>query len=159
MMKKLVKEEGAVVGLPLYILITVVVAAVALAAVLSFMVTSGPSINSWQIYISNGSSGSFNLTKVIKAHTDTTGEAKWSGQVKIVIEDQNGHPLPNVKVVLDGCGVTEAGQTDSNGTAVITLNDVTLPSGVQQDQIQVKMQYPGLIGEQTKTDTITVIRG
>ncbi|NPA74577.1 MAG: hypothetical protein GXO25_00665, partial [Euryarchaeota archaeon] len=45
------KEEGDVIGLPLYILIAVVVAAVALAAILSFMVTSGPSINSWVIYI------------------------------------------------------------------------------------------------------------
>ncbi len=113
-------------------------------------------IASWQIYIDNGYG--FNLTKVITAHTTSTGEAKWSGQVKIVIYDENGEPLPNVKVVLDGCGVTEAGQTDSNGTVIITLNDVTLPSGAQQDQIQVKMQYPTNVGEQTKTDTITVIR-
>ncbi len=146
------KEDGAVVGLPLYILITVVVAAVALAAILSFMVTSGPSITSWVIEI-NG-----NQTKVIKAQTQADGRALWSGDVTITVYDQNGHPLPNVKVVLDGCGITEAGQTDANGQVTIHLNNVTLPSGVQQDEIQVKMQYPGLIGEQTKTDTLTVIR-
>ncbi len=146
------REEGAVVGLPLYILITVVVAAVALAAILSFMVTSGPSINSWVIKI-NGQQ-----TKVIKAQTQQDGTAKWTGDVNITVYDQNGHPLPNVKVVLDGCGVVEAGQTDSQGNVSIHLTGVTLPSGVQEDEIQVKMQYPGLIGQQTKTDTITVIR-
>ncbi len=147
------REEGAVVGLPLYILITVVVAAVALAAILSFMVTSGPSINSWVIKVGN------NQTKVIKAQTQTDGTAKWTGDVTISVYDQNGHPLPNVKVVLDGCGVVEAGQTDQRGNVTIHLTDVTLPSGVQEDEIQVNMQYPGLIGQQTKTDTLTVIRG
>ena len=151
------REEGAVVGLPLYILITVVVAAVALAAILSFMVTSGPSINSWVIKIGTDPSH-VNQTKVIKAQTQQDGTAKWNGYVVITVYDQNGHPLPNVKVVLDGCGVVEAGQTDQNGNVTIHLTGVTLPSGVQEDEIQVKMQYPGLIGQQTKTDTLTVIR-
>ena len=147
------KEEGAIVGLPLEILIAVVVAAVALAAILSFMITSGPQINSWQIYV-NGK-----LTKNINATTQSDGSATWSGSVTIKVEDQNGHPLPNVKVLLDGCGVTAAGQTDAKGQVKIALKDVTLPSGVTSDTIKVTLSYPGLVGEQTKSDTLTVIRG
>jgi len=125
---------------------------VALAAILSFMVTSGPSINSWVIYINN------NETKVIHARTQTDGSATWSGNVTIVVKDQNGHPLPNVKVVLDGCGIAEAGQTNDKGAVKLTLHNVTLPSGVTSDEIKVTLSYPGLIGEQSKTDSITVIR-
>ncbi len=146
------KEEGAIVGLPLEILIAVVVAAVALAAILSFMVTSGPQINSWQIYVDG------KLTKNINATTQPDGSAVWNGTITIVVEDQNGHPLPNVKVLLDGCGVTAAGQTNAKGVATIHLNNVTLPSGVTSDEIKVTLSYPGLIGEQTKSDSLTVIR-
>ena len=66
--------------------------------------------------------------------------------------------MPNVKVVLDGCGITEAGQTGADGKVLIHLVNVKLPSGVGQGEIQVKMQYPGLLGEQTQTDSLTVIR-
>ena len=111
-------------------------------------------IGSWVIYVGN-SNGGFNLTKVIKAHTTSTGEAVWSGKIKIVVKDQNDNPLADVKVVLNGCGVNESGYTNSSGTVIIMLQNVTLPSGVQQDQIEVKMIYEGL----EKSDSLTVIRG
>ena len=150
------REEGAVVGLPLYILIAVVVAAVALAAILSFMVTSGPSITNWTIEIEKN--GGYVQEKVINATVQSSGIATWSGNVKITVYDQNGHPLPNVKVVLDGCSVIAAGQTNAQGVAVIHVTNATLPGGVQEGQIKVTLQYPGLIGQQTKSDSITVIR-
>ncbi len=68
--------------------------------------------------------------------------------------DENGNPLPDVKVILDGCGIAEAGMTDERGTVAFHVQGVTLSSGVQEDEIQVKMQYGG----ETKTDVITVIR-
>ncbi len=142
------KEEGDVIGLPLYILIAVVVAAVALAAILSFMVTSGPTISDWNIQ-----------PKQINATTDdVTGQAKWSGYVNITVYDQNGHPLSNVNVLLEGCGITMGGTTNAHGMVSLYLKNVTLPKNVQADKIKVTMSYPGLIGEQTKTDNILVIR-
>ena len=113
-------------------------------------VPSTPSrvINSWYIYVDG------KLTKNINATTQPDGSATWSGSVTIKVYDQNGDPLPNVKVVLDGCGITAAGETDSSGQVTLQLTDVTLPSGIQSDEIQVTLSYMG----STKTDTLTVIR-
>ncbi len=106
------------------------------------------SVNSWEIYINE------NKTKVIKAETQSDGSAAWSGSVKIIVYDQNGNPIEGVQVTLSGCGVNKAAITNSSGVAVFYLSGVTLPSGVQQDDIQVTFEYNG----QEKTDTITVIR-
>ncbi len=142
------KEDGSVIGLPLYILIAVVVAAVALAAILSFMVTSGPTISDWSIQ-----------PKQINATTDPrTGQATWSGYINITVYDQNGHPLSNVNVLLEGCGITVGGTTNAHGFLSLHIKGVTLPKNVQADKIKVTMSYPGLIGEQSKTDNILVIR-
>ena len=109
-------------------------------------------IYNWQIYV-NGEQ-----TKVIKAISQTDGSATWSGTVTVSVQDQNGHPLPNVKVLLDGCGITAAGMTDETGEVELSLVDVTLPSGVTSDTIKVTLLYNNGANEDTKTDTITVIR-
>ena len=151
------KEEGAVVGLPLYILIAVVVAAVALAAILSFMVTSGPSIDHWIIKIGGKNAKEITCTDI---HQDGTAwyNASQYGNLEITVYDQNGHPLPNVEVIIDGCGITQANHTNPQGYAELSLQGVYLHSGQQTDEIKVTLKYPGLIGEQTRSDVISVVR-
>ncbi len=105
-------------------------------------------VNSWEIKI-NGK-----MSKVIKATTQGDGTATWSGWVNVTVYDENGHPLPSVKVILDGRGIVEAGMTNESGSVAFHVQGVTLPSNVQQDEIMVKLQYGG----ETKTDTLTVIR-
>ncbi len=151
------KEEGAVVGLPLYILIAVVVAAVALAAILSFMVTSGPSIGSWTIKIGGKTGGEITCTDI---HDDGTAwyNTTQYGNLEITVYDQNGHPLPNVKVIIEGCGITHANHTNPQGYTWFSLDGVHLQSGQQVDEIKITMKYPGLIGEQSKSDSLSVVR-
>ncbi len=152
------KEEGAVVGLPLYILIAVVVAAVALAAILSFMVTSGPSIGNWTINIGGKNTREIKCTDVHSDGTVWYNNTQY-GDFEITVYDQNGHTLPNVKVMIEGCGITEANHTNPQGYAKLSLKGVHLQSGQQDDEIKITLKYPGLVGEQSKTDSIIVIKG
>jgi hypothetical protein len=141
------KEEGAVLGLPMYILITVVVAAVALVAIMGFMVKPAPQIGGWKI-----------SPDVIHAQGASGSEATWSGTVSVYVYDQNGHPLQGVKVILDGCNATAAGSTNDKGVVSLRIT-ATLPANVNADEIQVTLRYHGPAGEDVKQDSIVVVRG
>ncbi len=139
----MMKEEGAVIGLPLYILVAVVVAAVALAAILGFMIKPAPQIGGWTInpdviHVASGSSKSVT--------------------VNIYVYDQNNHPLEGVKVLLDGCGATNAGSTGKDGKVAIHIT-VSLPKDVSADEITVTFRFHGPAGEDMKQDTIVVVNG
>ncbi len=110
--------------------------------------STAPNISSWVIYI-NG-----NKTKVIKAVTQSDGNATWSGSVKVKVYDENNQTLQGVAVNLTGCRISENGTTNANGEVEFLIHGVTLPSGVQEDEISITMKY----NNETKTDVITVIR-
>jgi hypothetical protein len=63
-----------------------------------------------------------------------------------------------VNVLLEGCGITVGGTTNAHGMVSLYVKNVTLQKNVREDKIKVTFSYPGLIGEQTKTDNIMVIR-
>ncbi len=154
--RRIRKEKGAVVGLPLYILIAVVVAAVSLAVILSFMVRSVPTLTSWDI-----------TPKVIYVKTANDSKAYYDPALNnntytllIRTLDQDGHPMSDVKVYLSGCGVNEGGVTDKNGELRFNLTKlgIFLDKNVNQGEIKVVFKYQGNLGEEKKEDSILVIR-
>ncbi len=114
---------------------------------------TGPYIASWRIYVGGEE------TKIIHAPTQDDGSAVWSGEIKIVIFDQAAQPLAGVSIVLDGCGVSYAASTDSNGTAIVHVDNVTLQSGMQTGEIHITLTYILEDGTtQIKNDSLTVVR-
>ena len=113
---------------------------------------SKPEIGSWSVYINDKKSS------VIHATTQEDGTATWSGNITVKVRDQFGKPLKDVKVILDGCSITAANVTDSNGTARFTVSNVTLESGATVGYIQLWLRYDKLSAPQIKQDSITVVR-
>jgi len=114
---------------------------------------SEPEIASWSVYVDSKEGA------VIHAITQEDGTATWSGNITIEVQDQFGKPLKDVKIILDGCGITAANVTDSNGTARFTVSNVTLESGTSVGYIQLWLRYDKLSAPQIKQDSITVVRG
>lgn len=149
------KERGGVIGLPLYILIAVVVAAVSLAVILSFMVSKAPTVKSWDI-----------TPPKIYCKTDpNTGKAFFDPSINnntkhitIKVYDENGNPLSNVQVRIEGCGIHDADFTNGSGMVKFDVSKVYLDKNVNIDYITVKFIYQGTLGEESKTASIPVIR-
>ncbi len=153
--RRIRKEKGAVVGLPLYILIAVVVAAVSLAVILSFMVSKAPTVASWDI----------TPPKLYCKTDNTTGKAYFdpslnnnTDHVTIKVYDENGNPLSGVQVKIEGCGIHDADYTNGVGVVSFNVSGVYLDKNVNIDYITVTFTYQGTLGEESKTTSIPVIR-
>ncbi len=109
-------------------------------------------IGDWEIFIDG------NKTKIIYAETQADGSAKWSGEFEIKVYDQNDTPLKDVKILLNGCGITQGGVTGGNGTVHLYLRNVMLPSGTSEGEIVVQISYEKTNPPQLMQDSISVLR-
>ncbi len=105
-------------------------------------------IGDWKVYIDG------KYTNEIVATTQPDGTATWIGNIMIIVDDQYGKPLPTAQVELNGAGIYQSGETDSNGVVHFYGVNITLPSGVNIDSITVTISYHGQI-----TTSISVMRG
>ncbi len=153
-------DKGVAGSIEMYVIIgAILVAATVIGGffLVGIPVSSSPAAG-------NSSSGNTNAEHIYKwsitpdeihATTQPDGTATWSGTINVTVYDQNGHPVSNVNVLLEGCGITVGETTNATGTVILHVVNVTLQKNVQADKITVNMSYNG----QTKTDTILVIRG
>ena len=129
-------KKGALEGLPLYLIILVVIAGVGTAVLVGWMM----------------SAQSTELDSIeLDRNTLTTSQRT----VSVTAYDQNGNTLEGVTVTLEGCGVIEAGTTDSNGVAQFSNLSLNLPSGQNFGTIDVTARYTGSITT-TRNAVITV---
>ncbi len=129
-------KKGALEGLPLYLIILVVIAGVGTAVLVGWMM----------------SAQSTELDSIeLDRNTMTTSQRT----VSVTAYDQNGNTLEGVTVTLEGCGVIEAGTTDSNGVAQFSNLSLNLPSGQNFGTIDVTARYTGSITT-TRNAVITV---
>ncbi len=142
---------------------TIIASIIIVGAVLGYMIytqpnqeknqeKSKPEIGSWSVYINDKKSS------VIHTKTQEDGTATWNGNITVNVLDQFEKPLKDVKVILDGCGITSANVTDTNGTARFSVSNVTLESGISVGYIQLWLRYDKLSAPQIKQDSITVVR-
>ncbi len=164
-------DTGQIMGIPLYILLIVIIAAVSLAAILGFMVTSSPTIQRINTTVDQGGN---EQSKVILEEIADDGKATTTAttylQVKVI--DENGDPVQNVDVHAEGAGVTAVGTTNESGMIPASggghgggkggfdIGDsVYLPPNVDSRKITIKAERSGTIGTQTKETTVWVVRG
>lgn len=137
-------DSGAIEGLPLQLMIMVVVAGVALAIILGW-VLSIPTPNvirdvRWSVRYADGSS----------RQTVDVPSGEGSVQVDIAVSayDQRGNAIVGVSVTLNGAGVSQKTRVDgaddpADGTAVFPAMQVLLPSESGPASISVVVQKSG----------------
>ncbi len=160
-------DTGQIMGIPLYILLIVIIAAVSLAAILGFMVTSSPTIDRIQTMVDQGASSE---TKVVCDTIESDGTAHPSGKVNLQVKviDENGDPVQNVDVHAEGAGVNAVGTTNESGMIPAPRGgqggfeisgSVYLPPNVDSDKIVIKAERSGTIGTQSAETSVWVTRG
>ncbi len=137
-------ERGALEGLPLYLIILVVITAIAIVIMITWLSTmQEPDLDTIEIEITGS--------------TAPAGTLYADEQVDITItaKGTNGKSLEGVSVELNGEGIVQTLKTQSGGT--VTFQDVTptLGNNVYTGSITVTATYSGNVPI-TKTDSIPV---
>lgn len=134
-------REGALEGLPLYLILLVVIAGVSTAIVFGWM-QSAQSTELDRIEVDAGSDGL------------VTTKSNSNDGITVKAYDQKNNPLSGATVTLEGCGVNEIGETGSDGAVEFTV-DPSLPENEDFGEITVTVKYSGDI-TQEKSDTVAV---
>jgi hypothetical protein len=119
-----ISRKGALEGLPLYLIIMVIIAAVGIAILVGWMyMVKKPELDHISIEVTDmtvGNTYDFNITAY----------------------DVNSKTLEGVEIHLEGCGVDVKKLTDKNGQAQFSVTP-TLPTNVHTGEIKVTAQYTG----------------
>lgn len=123
-------NKGALEGLPLYLIILVVIAAVAIVIIFSYLsVLRTEELAKIEVFIDG---------KKVDPLETTEG----AHNVYIVAIGDDGSKLEDVTITMTGAGVNSAKKTDSNGKADFGKLDLIIVSG-NFDNIQIEASYEG----------------
>jgi hypothetical protein len=123
-------DRGALEGLPLYLIILVVIAAVAIVIIFSYLsVLQTEELAEIEVYIDN-------------QKADPLETTEGSHSIYIIAIGDDGTKMEDVTVTITGAGVNVAKKTDSNGKADFGTLDLTIASGTY-DNVQIEAHYEG----------------
>lgn len=134
-------KRGSIEGLPLYFLVSAVVVAVAMSALLSMM---------------GGMQGQ--TLGAVESDRATASVAGSHGTVafNVTVKDTNGHPIEGATVTVEGLGVSAAKKTDASGTAHFVVS-VDL-GNANFGELEVKASFSGPVGEGHRGTSVLVTR-
>lgn len=125
--RKKLSNDGALEGLPLYLILLVVIAGVATAIIVGWM-----------------SSAQSTELDNIEVDEDDRVISTASGQnIDVTAYDRDGNGLEGVFVTLEGCDVVESGETDADGTYTFEGIDPQLSQNQNFGEIEVTARYTG----------------
>ncbi|MEF8874833.1 MAG: hypothetical protein V5A88_09240 [Candidatus Thermoplasmatota archaeon] len=172
-------EGGQIMGIPLYILLIVIIAAISLAAILGFMVTSEPKIDEIRIHsVQHGDSNSTYDSILVEERYDD-GRAYYKGSERpdpddesntlrpergydqnlvVTAYDEEGNPMAGVDIEATGAGVSSVATTNASGMAELDLDGCRLLQNEDNAKIELTATYEGLIGENSVSNSIWVER-
>jgi hypothetical protein len=134
-------KRGSIEGLPLYFLVSAVVVAVAMSALLSMM---------------GGMQGqTLGAVEADRGSVAVTG-SHGSVSFNITVKDTNGRPIEGATVTVEGLGVSAAKKTDASGVARFTVS-VDL-GNANFGELVVKASFSGPVGEGHRGTTVLVTR-
>lgn len=137
-------ERGALEGLPLYLIILVVITAIGIVIMITWLSTmQEPDLDTIEIELTGGTAPAGTL------YTDEPVN------ITITAKGTNGKGLEGVSVELNGAGFVQTLKTQSGGS--VTFQDVTpaLSANQYTGEITVTAKYSGNVPI-TKTDSIPV---
>ncbi len=134
-------EKGALEGLPLYLIILVVITAIAIVIMITWLSTmQKPDLDSIEI---SGTEG------------DGTLIENQAYDIVVTAKGTNGKGLEDVSVKLEGAGISKTLKTQSGGSVTFTGVTPDLPANTYTGSITVTATYTGNVLV-TKTTTIPV---
>jgi len=139
-----IKNEKAVLGMPMRLTVILIIGIIALIAILAFIlnpclfpkkmiVSAKQNINE----ISSGDEATFNID--------------------FHVTDKNGNPIKNAKVIVTGLEGAGYGKTDNNGDTTVNIK-VRLDPGRSQGFLDVKVKVDACFEEFHQKDMIAVVR-
>jgi hypothetical protein len=138
-------EKGALEGLPLYLIILVVITAIAIVIMITWLSTmQEPDLDSLEVEI-NAKAGT-------PAGTIYEGD---TATVTVTAKGTNGKGLEGVSVKLEGCGIAKTMKTGEGGKVIFENVQPDLPFNTYTGSITVTATYTGNIMV-TKTTDIPV---
>lgn len=176
-------EDAQIMGIPLYILIIVIIATISLAAIMGFMVTRDAGIERVeieQVKIDGELNEDVVCDDIRNEGEYKEGYAYYKGSERpdkedgestldpvegydenlvVTVFDEDDNKMADVKVKATGAGIDEVGTTNNSGQLEIPLDGVSLPPGVDNDEIKIEAESEGFVGPETATTTIWVVRG
>lgn len=121
-----IKNEKAVLGLPMRLTVSLIIGTVALVAILSYVMNPClfpdrmiVSVNPMVNIVSGNNSTDINIT--------------------IYVNETNGYPIKNANVIIKGLTGIGANHTDENGKTIIQIT-VKLESGVNEGYLDVSVK-------------------
>ena len=121
-----IKNEKAVLGLPMRLTVSLIIGTVALVAILSYVMNPClfpdrmiVSVNPMVTIVSGNNSTDINIT--------------------IYVNETNGYPIKNANVIIKGLTGIGANHTDENGKTIIQIT-VKLESGVNEGYLDVSVK-------------------
>jgi hypothetical protein len=123
-------DRGALEGLPLYLIILVVIAAVAIVIIFSYLsVLQTEELAKIEVFID-------------QQKVDPLETTEGTHGVYIVAIGDDGSKLKDVTITMTGAGMNVAKKTDSNGEAHFGPLEFTIVSGTY-DNVQIEASYEG----------------
>lgn len=134
-------QRGSIEGLPLYFLVSAVIVAVAMSALLSMM---------------GGLQGQTLGAVQPDRDSISVSSARQSVTFNVTVTDTNGRPIEGATVEVAGLGVSFAKKTDAAGKAKIT---VTVDLGTKAyGELEITASFHGPVGESSRVASVLVAR-
>ncbi|MFO7792020.1 MAG: hypothetical protein R6W73_03450 [Candidatus Saliniplasma sp.] len=137
--RKNLSNDGALEGLPLYLILLVVIAGVGTAIIIGWMT----------------SAESTELDSIEIDEDDRTINTSSGQHIDVTAYDRDGNGLEGVVITLEGCDVVESGETGSDGTITFEGINPSLPQNQNFGEIEVTAKFTGDVTN-VKNAVITV---
>ena len=121
-----IKNEKAVLGLPMRLTVSLIIGTVALVAILSYVMN--PCLFPDRMIVSVNP-----MVNIVSGNNST------DVNITIYVNETNGYPIKNANVIIKGLTGIDANHTDENGKTIIQIT-VKLESGVNEGYLDVSVK-------------------
>ena len=128
-LKKFVKNERAVLGLPLRLTVTLIIGVAALSFILLYILN--PCLFPSKLVVSIDP-----MLNIIPSGSDQE-----DFDIVVLVKDYDGYPISGANVIIDGLGGAGANTTDVHGQSIISIT-AKLESGVNEGYLDIKVEAP-----------------
>ena len=121
-----IKNEKAVLGLPMRLTVSLIIGTVALVAILSYVMN--PCLFPDRMIVSVNP-----MVNIVSGNNST------DVNITIYVNETNGYPIKNANVIIKGLTGIGANHTDENGKTIIQIT-VKLENGVNEGYLDVSVK-------------------
>jgi len=121
-----IKNEKAVLGLPMRLTVSLIIGTVALVAILSYVMN--PCLFPERMIVSVNP-----MVNIVSGNNST------DINITIYVNETNGYPIKNANVIIKGLTGVGANHTDENGKTIVHIN-VKLENGVNEGYLDVSVK-------------------